>query len=350
MSYIPLASRLEGLTIDKWKVNKKRIKTTDDHSGVFSSCYEVKNIENGQEGFLKAINYPYAFKALKISGEPSTVALQKLTENYNYEKDLLEICRDKKMSRIVTAIAHGEYSESSEMMDTVPYLIFETATGSLKNIIMQKHLDLAWKLGVIHGFLLGLSQLHQEKIVHQDIKPSNILIFGHNVSKLADLGNATKFDKRSPMWDLPWHCGDESCAPVELLYGYYSLDWHTRRLGADLFMAGGIITYLITDSHFLSLLAANLPDIYKPKKFGGNFEDVKPHLMNAYYKTIEEIKERIDDIISKDLITIIAQLTHPVPELRGIPKGFITSLPQYSLVRYISIIDRLAKKVEQIKK
>jgi eukaryotic-like serine/threonine-protein kinase len=349
MSHIPLASRLEGLTIDKWKIDKKRLKTADDYSGVFSSCYEVKNIDNGQEGFLKAINYPYAFKAFQMSGEPSTVFLQKLTENYNYEKDLLEICRDKKMSRIVTAIAHGEYSEASEMYP-VPYLIFETATGSLKNIITQKHLDLAWKLGVIHGFLLGLSQLHQEKIVHQDIKPSNILIFGHNVSKLSDLGNATKFDKKSPMWDLPWHCGDESCAPVELLYRYFSPDWTTRRIGADLFMAGGIITYLITDSHFLSLLVANLPDIYKPNKFGGNFEDVKPHLMNAYYKTIDEIKERIDEIIRKDLITIIAHLTHPVPEQRGIPRGVVTSLPQYSLIRYISIIDRLAKKVEQIRK
>lgn len=349
MSYIPLASRLEGLTIDKWKVNKKRIKTTDDHSGVFSSCYEVKNIENGQEGFLKAINYPYAFKALRISGEPSTVALQKLTENYNYEKDLLEICSDKRMSRVVTAIAHGEYSESSEMYP-VPFLVFETATGSLKNIITQKRLDLAWKLGVIHGFLLGLSQLHKEQIVHQDIKPSNILIFGHNVSKLSDLGNATKFDKKSPMWDLPWHCGDESCAPVELIYKYFSPDWTTRRIGADLFMAGGIITYLITDSSFLTLLVANLPEIYKPKNFGGNFEDVKPHLMDAYYKTIDEIKESIDECIKEDLIAIIAQLTYPVPELRGIPKGFTTSLPQYSLVRYISIIDRLAQKVEQIKK
>jgi eukaryotic-like serine/threonine-protein kinase len=348
MSYVPLASRLEGLTIDKWKVNKKRIKTAEDHSGVFSSCYEVKNIENGQDGFLKAINYQYAFKALRPGGEPSTVRLEELAANYNYEKDLLEFCKDKKMSRIVTAISHGEYSAPSEIFP-VPYLIFETADGSLKNVIMNKNLNLAWKLGVIHGFLVGLSQLHQEKIVHQDIKPSNILIFGHNVSKLSDLGNATKFDKKSPMWDKPGHCGDASCAPIELMYEYSSSDWTTRRLGADLFMAGGIITYLITDSHFLTLLIANLPEVYRPFNFGGTFEEVKPHIMDAYYKTIDEIKDRIDNIIRKDLLTIIAQLTYPVPELRGIPKGVTTSLPQYSLVRYISIIDRLAKKVELIK-
>lgn len=347
MSSTPLAARLEGKTIDRWKVVKKRIKTTDDHSGAFSSCYEVYNIENGDVGFLKAINYEYAFKVTR-PGISSTVFLQDLTQNYNYETELLEFCKDKKMSRIVTAIAHGEYQEPAEM-HPVPYLIFETATGSLKNVKQQKQIDLAWKLGVIHGFLVGLSQLHQEKIVHQDIKPSNILIFGHNVSKLGDLGNATKLDKKSPMWDNASHCGDWSYAPIELWYGYFSPDWNTRRLGADLFMAGGIITYMITDSTFLSLLAANLPDIYKPRKFGGTFEDVKPHLMQAYNKTLAEIKDRIDEPIRKDLIEIIAQLTHPVPEQRGIPKGLRSSLNQYSLHRYISIVDRLAKKVEIIK-
>lgn len=349
MTITPLASRLEGKIIgNKWKVNKKRIKTVDDHSGAFSSCYEVQNIENGEIGFLKAINYEYAFKAIS-PGIPSTVFLQNLTQNYNYEKDLLEFCKDKKMSRIVTAIAHGEYIESAEMLP-VPYLVFETATGSLKNVKQQKQIDLAWKLGVIHGFLVGLSQLHQEKIVHQDIKPSNVLIFGHNVSKLGDLGNATKFDKKSPMWEHTGHCGDFSYAPIELLYGYSSTDWNTRRLGADLFMAGGIITYIITDSNFLSLLAANIPDVYKPKNFGGTFEDVIPHLVEAYNNTLAEIKDRIDASIRKDIIEIIAYLTYPVPEQRGLPKGLNTSLPQYSLHRYISVIDRLAKKIEIGKK
>lgn len=342
----PLASRLEGLTIENWKVIKKRIKTIDDHSGAFSSGYEVQNIKDGRCGFLKAMNYDYAFKELK-PGVSSTVFLQEVTENYNYEKELLEFCKEKRMSRIVAAIGHGEYREPAEMFP-VPYLIFEIADGNLKNVKSKKDLDLAWKLGAIHGFLVGLSQLHKQRIVHQDIKPSNVLIFGHNVSKLADLGNATRYNKKSPMWDQDDHCGDRSYAPIELLYRYCSPNWDTRRLGADLFMAGGIITYLFTDSNFLSLLAVNLPDIYKPSIFGGTFEEAKPHLMEAYYKTIVEIKDRIDISIRNELIEIMAQLTHPIPEERGLPKGrgFFTSLPQYSLNRYISIIDRLAKKVE----
>ena len=192
----PLASRLEGKTIGPWKILKKRIKTSDDNSGAFSSCYEVQNTESGGLGFLKAINYVYAFGVFG-PGVSSTDLLQRLTANYIYEKDLLEFCKEKRMSRIVTAIAHGEYRESGEFFP-VPYLVFETATDSLKNAVSKERLDLAWRLGVIHGFLVGLSQLHQEKIVHQDIKPSNILIFGHKISKLSDLGNATKYDKNPP--------------------------------------------------------------------------------------------------------------------------------------------------------
>jgi serine/threonine protein kinase len=342
MSHSSLASKLENLTIGNWKVIKKRLKSEDDDSGAFSSCYEVQNIKNGEIGFLKAMNYEYAFSALNPS-KSSTEFLQELTENYNYEKDLLEFCKEKRMHGIVTAIDHGEYRVPSEMIP-VPYLVFEIADGSIKNIAPQNRLDLAWKLGAIHGFLVGLAQLHKEKIAHQDIKPSNILIFRQNVCKLADLGNATRLDKKSPMWNLDSHCGDLTYAPIELLYRYCSPNWDTRRLAADLFMAGGIITFLFTDSNFLSLLASNLPDTYKPYNFGGTFEDVKPHLLEAYYKTIDVIKDRIDILIRKDLIAIIAQLTHPIPESRGIPKTLITSLPQYSLARYISIIDRLAGK------
>lgn len=178
------------------------------------------------------------------------------------------------------------------------------------------------------------------------------MIFDDKVSKLSDLGNATKYDKKSPLWDKDDHCGDLTYAPIELCYGYCSPNWDTRRLGADLFMAGGIITFLFTDSNFLTLLAVNLPDIYKPSNFRGTFEDVKPHLVRAYYRAIEEVKDRIPLSIRQQIIVIIEQLTYPIPELRGIPKGakFSSSLSQYSLMRYISIFDRLAKHFEAYNK
>src|SRR3989304_5863813 len=191
MSIEFLASKLEGKVIDKWEIIKKRRKTEDDDSGAFSSCYEVKNIENGQIGFLKAINYHYAFKSLGTS----TDSLQQLTETYNYERDLLSFCKDKKMSRVVTAIAHGEYRESGYL--PVPYLIFEIATGSLKNVKQEKQLDLAWKIGAIHGFLFGLSQLHEEKGMFRSRPPFYGIWFRPGGRPPPPRRAATKSDKRS---------------------------------------------------------------------------------------------------------------------------------------------------------
>jgi hypothetical protein len=111
-------------------------------------------------------------------------------------------------------------------------------------------------------------------------------------------------------------------------------------------MAGGIITYLLTDSIFLTLLAANLPDIYKPGNFGGTFDQVKPHLMDAYYRALDDLAQIIPEKIRQDLVEVIAQLSYPVPEERGNPRNIVSAVTQYSLQRYISIIDRLAKRVE----
>jgi serine/threonine protein kinase len=191
---------------------------------------------------------------------------------------------------------------------------------------------------------VGLSQLHSQKIAHQDIKPSNILIFGEAYSKLSDLGSATQLKNESKHWAGPEHCGDLRYAPVELLYKYFSPDWHTRRFGADFFMMGGILTFMVAGSNFLSLMHTRLPLSQKHDKFGGTFEQAKPFLMKAYAETIQEIRPFIPSSIREELIHIIGELCHPIPEQRGNPKRLGSVHSQYSLERYISIVDRLAKK------
>ncbi len=236
MSDIPLASRLVGKTVGRWKVIEKRKKAEGDNSGFWSTCYTVQDNE-GQLAFLKSFNYVYAFGKLAASAD----VLKLMTENFTYERDLLHFCAEHKMRRVVTAIDSGEYREPNEILP-VPYLVFEIAQGSLKTHEALSNPNLAWKLKAFHGVLVGLSQLHKQKIVHQDIKPSNILIFGKSFSKISDLGSATQLNNESKYWTDPEHCGDLRYAPIELLYGYISPNWNTRRLGADLFMAGGIFT------------------------------------------------------------------------------------------------------------
>jgi serine/threonine protein kinase len=336
MNDVPLASRLVGKKIGRWQVIEKRQKTEEDCSGYYSTCYTVTDDE-GKIAFLKAYNYIYAFGSKAGSAD----ALKFMTENFTYERDLLSFCSDHKMRRVVTAIDSGEYIEKGELIP-VPYLVFEIAYGSLKTQKIVENPNIAWKLSAFHGVLVGLSQLHSANIVHQDIKPSNILIFGKSYSKISDLGSATQFDNPSN-WINVEHVGDRRYAPVELLYEYYSHDWDTRRYGADLFMMGGILSFMLTNSNFLGLMLSKLPENKHPNNFGGSFEEVKPYLLKAYSETLEEIEIEIPGGIRGDLVKVLSELSHPIPEERGNPKKLQIIHRQYSLQRYISIIDRLAK-------
>lgn len=339
MTDTPLASRLEGKKIGKWTVLKKREKVPEDNSGFFSTCYTVQN-ENGELAFLKGYNYVYAFG----SRGNSAGILKFMTENFTYEKDLLEFCTECQMRRVVTAIDSGEYDEDGELIP-VPYLVFEIAQGSLKNHQELQNPDLAWKLKAYHGALVGLSQLHQQRIAHQDIKPSNILIFGDNVSKISDLGSATQFGNESNFAG-PDHQGDLRYVPIELLYGYFSSEWDIRRFAADLYMMGGLLTYLITGSNFLSLMCQKIPTQHSHKNRGCTYAGALPYIYNAYFDTLREIEAILPVKIKKELIEIIAELSHPEPEVRGNPRGLRIVHRQFSLERYISVIDRLYQLIK----
>lgn len=338
MNTKPLASRLVSRKVGKWNVRQKRQKTEEDASGFFSTCYTVED-DRGNLAFMKAFNYVYAFKA-----GASADMLKELTENFTYERDLLIFCRENRMRRVVTAIDSGEYSDPDELI-SVPYLVFEIAQGSLKNFNVIKDPDLAWKLKAFHGALVGLSQLHKARIVHQDIKPSNILIFGNDISKLGDLGNATQQFNESVLWNKDPHCGDLRYAPVELLYGYFSSDWNVRRYGADLFMMGGLLTYMICETNFLQLMHSKIPQPQQCRNFGGTFDEIKPFLYSAFHETLNEIRVCIPELVRDDLILMLSELCNPVPEERGNTNPLASARNQYSLEKYISITDRLSKKL-----
>lgn len=58
------------------------------------------------------------------------------------------------------------------------YLIFELADGDIRrHLAVQESLDLAFVLRTLHHVAVGLDQLHRADIAHQDLKPSNVLIY-----------------------------------------------------------------------------------------------------------------------------------------------------------------------------
>ena len=102
-----------------------------------------------------------------------------------------------------------------------PIVLAELAAGDLEKLINnsrngQMRLDLTAQAGLICDIAQGIAALHSVGIIHNDLKPSNILFCmeGRPVAKVADFGYSiqtgygkTETDKgNTPQWRSPeWH-------------------------------------------------------------------------------------------------------------------------------------------------
>jgi serine/threonine protein kinase len=101
-------------------------------------------------------------------------------------------CRNRKLSKVVCAIDDGIVTvDADNPLGRVPYLILELAESDVRaELEKHKRFDTAMALRTLHHVAVGLDQLHRNGISHQDLKPSNVLLFQNKVSKVGDLGSA----------------------------------------------------------------------------------------------------------------------------------------------------------------
>jgi eukaryotic-like serine/threonine-protein kinase len=169
------AECLLGLDLEGgWHVDSYVLRPPTSTGGKFSVGYLVVNKDKGK-GYLKALDFSAAFQ----SPDPAR-ALEELTKAYNFERDLLAQCKDQKLRRVVVPLADGWVKVPGNFGDlcNVAYLIFELATGDIRNEVANwQKFDLAWVLRSLHHSAVGLQELHLLGIAHQDLKPSNVLVF-----------------------------------------------------------------------------------------------------------------------------------------------------------------------------
>jgi len=337
------AEQLEGKQIDgEWVIGPLQPKNPLATGGNFSQSYNAT--KDGRVAFVKALDFKRAF----ASGGDMTKILQQVLELFNFEVDMLRFCEAKRMDRVVRAIGSGIIDTDGTPFGQVPYLLFEAADAD-----MRRHLDdpvlgagVAWKLRCMHHITTGLKQLHGADVVHQDLKPSNVLIFRATeptrISKLADLGRASRSSGYSPFDHMDW-AGDPKYAPPEVHYGFIQTDWHLRRIGYDLYMLGSIMCFLFTRTTAYSLLMKALPSQLWPGNWGDTYENVLPYLDHAFADTEAELSKQVPSSLASELITIYSQLCKPDPRKRGYPGQRINKV---ALERYISIFDRLSRSTE----
>ena len=333
------AERLVGKVLPNgWTVLRRLDRPAGATGGAFSTSYVVRSA-NGEEAFLKAMDYTRSFRA-----EDPARALEVQTAAFNFERDLLERCRTRRLHRIVGILDSGILRpDDGNDSETVQYLIFEKARGDIRALVdAQTSLDASWTLEMMHQVAAAVRQLHSIQVAHQDIKPSNVLVFTRNQSKLGDLGRASDRANSSPHDDLPF-AGDGSYAPPELLYRHVDPDWNIRRFGTDLYLLGSLFVFFCAGVSMTHILTSRLAPEHRYYNWKGTYPEVLPYIDHTFGEIVEELRSTLADKYSDQVANFIVQLCHPDPHRRGHPRAKERGGSVFGLDRYVTTFDRLSR-------
>jgi eukaryotic-like serine/threonine-protein kinase len=329
------ASQLKGLHLGNgWTVTDVATRKPNATGGHFSKGYIAVH-QDGRRGFLKAMDYTAALQS------PNTAeVLLAMTNAYVFEKTLCTKCAH--LSRIARALDAGSIQVNpANAYSKVEYLIFELATGDIRaHLDRQAALDVVFVMKTLHHVATALQQLHRADIAHQDLKPSNVLVFSAaEGSKICDLGRAWDRNAPGPHDGLPI-AGDRTYAPIELMYGAVSSDQRARRFGCDMYHLGSLIVFMFARAHNTALVVGNLEPIHRPAFWGGSYADVLPFIQAASEVALHQFASHVPEFLRAELRRVVGELCNPDLGRRGHPHN--RGATQFSLERYISLFDRLS--------
>lgn len=336
------ATSLEGLVTNSgWTINKL-IKNTSGSGGNFCTQYEATSPE-GKTGFLKAMDLSNALNSGSLE------VLQRTVSEYLFEQEILNHCRDQNLSKVVVPLDSGSVINPNfvQPLNQVYYIIFDFAEGDLRKEYINKEIT-SWSkvFRALHHVGVGLKQLHNVGIAHQDIKPSNILCFANDESKISDLGRVTDDKGKSPFSQLTF-TGDRSYAPVELHFNAIPRDDFIDRRYSDLHMYGSLIYHLISGVQLTPILINQTRELMSNAPLT-SYEEALPFLKLAFGKMMEEFynkcEEEFGEDISSELHEIVKELCYPDYKYRGNLK-YSRKVQRLSLEKYISKMASIQRKI-----
>jgi serine/threonine protein kinase len=318
-----------------WRLVDQVAFAPDHTGGHFSDCYFVE--KDGKRAFLKALD----IEKFDIS------VLGTLLAGFQYESELLELCRERKLGRIVQVIESDRIERdpaAPAVLRYVPFLVFELAEGDIRATVdASQSVSNQWRFFVLHQTTLALLQLHQHSIAHQDAKPSNVLLFGNNKLKLGDLGRSSLRGKSAPhdVWSI---AGARNYAPFEQRYDHVPGDWIERRLSTDVFHLGCLVVFAFTNICFAEFVMSRLAAPYQVGNWGASYPEVMPHIQAAMAEALKDLAADFPERFRPELVSIVHDLCHPDPALRGRSgAGTRRDVGLLWLQRYVSRFDILEK-------
>jgi len=356
------AENLVGLLIvDGWqavtKIDKPDQGANSDLSGGFFSVGYIceKDIEENKrkkkvKAFLKVIDVQ---KAIMLYGHlPLMERLRLMSSSFSFECDILELCRNAKLDRIVKVISKGDLPPPDGSMFELPYILFEIADGDVRKIVSRSDkIDDAWRFRVLHDVAVGIQQLHSKDIAHQDLKPSNVLIFDEKKegAKIGDLGCSTSL-ARSGVRDGEMIPGDKFYAPPEQAFGIRPEEWIDRCQAADLYHLGTLAAFLFAGLVPINFYLEKLPVEARPPLWGGkgrcDYRTALPALQATFSEYVETIQNDFPAWARHRLSELIVHACNPDYSSRGDPSSRRRTGRPIGIETFVSRFNRLAKDAE----
>lgn len=202
--------------------------------GSFGAVYLSINTDNGSQFALKELDTSPITKPMKESSNNGTVvSLSEATSARRIRGEMLTQTRTEltimerlRHPNIVVYLGH-EFSVTKQKL----YIFMEyVAGGTIADALVRYGpLSLHVTQGYARDIIDGLLYLHENNVIHRDIKPKNILISLAGRCKIADFGLAKvtgevdSYLRNGELGTLPY-------APPEMFESYYA---HRRRLIQD---------------------------------------------------------------------------------------------------------------------
>ena len=329
--------------LDGWVLQEPRIRHPSATGACHSWAFTARHAD-GRRAFVKALD---PTPDTNLPEDDQLIELERRLAIFNYERDLLDKCLKRKIRRVVRILGRGSVRPPGFQI-AVHYLMFELAERDLReHATLEDALDTALNFRILHQTALALEALHFNHIAHQDLKPSNVLLFDKLVTKLGDLGNAHERGIRRP-GNNGAIAGDPGHAPPEQLYGYLPDEWTTRRLAADLYLLGSLITFMFTNVSMTAQIGGQLLPQHHWDAWPGSYKDALPYVLDAWDAVLEELGGAVEKEIQAELVSLTRYLTNPVPKRRGHPRNLAGSGPTFGVRRFSSRFEVLARRSEQL--
>ncbi|NKB43255.1 MAG: hypothetical protein GKS03_03150 [Alphaproteobacteria bacterium] len=350
---------LVGATVEgtqkpgSWHVVEKIVRSKGASGGNFSVGYRVRH-DDGTEAFMKATDLALL---AQNSNMPLVDRIQHATYQYQFERDVLLLCRGNNLDKIVLAMDHGEFTTVfNGAQDVVFYLIFEMADGDATvQSDVSTRLDYVWSFNAMWNLAIAVQQLHTTEVSHNDIKPSNVLRYNVDLQKLGDLGRAVAQTRSGP-FDSIAYPGDRTYRPPEHLYrrstSASALTSFDSRKATDLYLLGSVSYFFLTGQMITPVVLSHLRNDHLPQNWNGEFDDVLPYWRDAFARALMSLEsEAPKDSVGKstvesgELITAVTQLCEPDPAKRGHPLNRRGQSDKFGVDRYIALFDKLRRRM-----